>query len=178
MKCKSTFLFLCFIIVSNAWAKPEFLREKYLEVEIIETPQDVIEYDSTPTIKGYLCLKNNIGHNNSCHKLAPEDLTKYDLKFTYPYPTVDITPNVQLIEEDNRYRFEATLPVLAATVQAPSFGAYISEKGRGGFGLQVAYQKILAHIERLEQLKDKLEPKGKKSFQKHLGHLQNIAKKN
>lgn len=177
MKCKNAFFFLLFFIVSNVCAKPEFLREKYLELEIIETPQDVIEYDSNAAIKGYLCLKNNIGHNNSCHKIAAEDLTKYDLKFTYPYPAVDITPNVQLIEEDNRYRFEVTLPALATNVQAPSFGAYISEKNSGKFGLQVAYQKILAHIERLEQLKDKLDPKGNKSYQKQLGHLQAISKK-
>lgn len=175
---KNTLLVLLFFIATTtqAWSKPEFLKEKYLEVEIFEAPQDVIDFSSTPTIKGYLCLKNNIGHSNACHMLAPEDLAKYDLKFTYPYVTSDISSNVQIIEEDNRYRFEVTLPGLAATTQAPRFGVYLFQKGQGKFGLQVAYQKILAHIERLEQLQDKIKL-GKNSYLKHLNHLKSIAKK-
>lgn len=175
---KNTFLVLLFFIATSAqaWSKPDFLKEKYLEVEVIEAPQDVIDFGATPTIKGYLCLKNNIGHSNACHMLAPEDLAKYDLKFTYPYVTSDISSNVQIIEEDNRYRFEVTLPPLASTTQSPRFGAYLFQKGQGKFGLQVAYQKILVHIERLEQLQDKIKF-GKNSYLKHLNHLKSIAKK-
>ncbi|MFP5491655.1 MAG: RHS repeat-associated core domain-containing protein [Bacteriovoracia bacterium] len=163
--------------VSSAWGRPDFLREKYLEVEIIESPQEVIELDTTHIIKGYLCLKHNIGHSNNCRMLAPEDLSKYEIKFTYPHATSDITQNVQIIEEENRFRFEASLPALTPGIQSPRFGAYLFQKGHTGHGLHVAYQKILAHIERFEQLKDKLHWKGKNSYEKHLKHLRSIAQK-
>lgn len=177
MTIKNTVFALLFISsAAIANSKQDYLKEKYLEVEVTEAPQEVIELTSTPIVKGYLCLKKNIGHNNSCQKLSPEDLSKYDLKFTYPYVTSDITSRVQLIEEDNRYRFEVILPALEATTQAPRFGVYLFQKGHSKFGIQIAQQKLLAHIERLEQLQDKIKI-GKDNYLKHLKHLQSISKK-
>ena len=174
------FLLGCFYISNswaNAWWRPDFLRERYLEVETTEAPQDVIDFDSTPVVKGYLCLKKNTGHNNSCSMLAPEDLAKYDLKFTYPYATTDISSNVRLIQENNRYRFEASLPPLSSSTQAPRFGVYLFQKNTKGFQLQIAYQKLLSHIERLEQLQDKVHLRGRVLYKWHLLNLRKIAEK-
>ena len=177
MLIRCTFAGLLLLASVFAIAKPDSFTQNYIELEVTDYPLEVITSESDVQIKGYACYKKFKGSKGGCEKFAPHDLALFDFEFTYPDATHDLTNLVQLIEKTDRFEFQVTLPRLPEGHDSAQFSARIVQKGKSKRGLYVAIDKMRAHITRLEQLKDKLDPKGLTQYQKVRSQLQSIEAK-